>query len=370
MARGHASGSFSVLHVSQPVDGGCAKCVLDLARHQQSNGFNVVVACPSAGWLPEALATERIALERWNARRSPGPWVAGEVLALRAIMRRTSPDVVHLHSSKAGLAGRLFRVDARVVFQPHAWSFQALAPLLARAAALWERAAARRSDALVCVSERERDTGIRTGIEARYCVIPNGVDLEALRRQSAGGRRKARAALSLPDCPTVVCVGRISKQKGQDVLLEGWPAVRERVPEALLILVGPGEEQLEVDAEAGVLAVGHQDAPADWLVAADVVAVPSRWEGMSLVVLEALAVGRSIVATDAEGNAEAIQPGAGAIVPIGEAETLAAKLAERLEDSQLRAAEAAAAASRADRFDIRRTTAEVASLYRKLTAQS
>jgi glycosyltransferase involved in cell wall biosynthesis len=370
MATEHASDPLSVLHVAQPVDGGCAKCVLDLARDQHSRGFDVVVACPPVGWLPQALSADGIALEPWNAKRSPGPTVPRETLALRAIVRTRRPDLVHLHSSKAGLAGRLIRVDARVIFQPHAWSFHALAPLPARAAVLWERAAARRTDAVVCVSERERDTGVRAGIEAGYVVIPNGVDVEALRQRSPADQRAARTALGLPDRPTVVCVGRISPQKGQDVLLDAWPALRKRVPEALLILVGPGAEALTLEAESGILAVGNQAAPTDWLAAADVVAVPSRWEGMSLVALEALAVGRSIVATDADGNAEAIQPGAGAIVPIGKADALAAELALRLERPDLRAAEAAAAASRAARFDLARTTADVANLYRELVARS
>jgi glycosyltransferase involved in cell wall biosynthesis len=370
MAMQPVTEPLSVLHVSQPVDGGCAACVLELARDQHSRGFRVLVACPPAGWLPERLAAAGIALEPWSAKRSPGASVPAEALALRAILRRASPDLVHLHSAKAGLAGRLIRAEASVVFQPHAWSFHALAPVLRRAAVLWERVAAHRADAVICVSEGERDTGVRAGIDARYVVIPNGVDVEELRRRSPSDQRAARTGLGLPDCPTVVCVGRISPQKGQDVLLKAWPTVRSRVPEALLVLVGPGADQLEVESESGVLAVGNQDAPTHWLAAADVVAVPSRWEGMSLVVLEALAVGRPVVATDADGNAEAIQPGAGAIVPIGDAEAFAREVTARLERPDLRAQEAAGAAARAARFDIARTTREVADLYDEVVARS
>ena len=74
----------------------------------------------------------------------------------------------------------------------------------------------------------------------------------------------------------------------------------------------------------------------DWLAAADVVVVPSRWEGMSLGLLEALARGRSVVATDVAGSAEAIGDDAGAVVPIGDRPALAAAIAARLQNSARR----------------------------------
>lgn len=357
---------LTVLHVAQPVDGGCARYVFDLARDQTARGHQVVVASPAAGWLPQVLDEEAITVEPWDAKRSPGPWVLRETVSLRRIVGRTAPDIVHLHSSKAGLAGRLTRTDRPVVFQPHAWSFHALTGPLSRVAVLWERAAARRAEAVVCVSEAERDAGVAVGIDARYVVIPNGVDVEAVRRESPADQRAAREALGLADGPTVVCIGRASRQKGQDVLLRAWPLVRARVPSARLVLVGPGTERLAASDESGVVGVGTQRSSTPWLAAADVVAVPSRWEGMSLLVLEALAVGRSIVATDASGNAEAIGPDAGAIVPVGAPDLLGAAISERLERPDLRAIEAAAGAERARKFDLRLTAAAVTELYVRL----
>ncbi len=102
------------------------------------------------------------------------------------------------------------------------------------------------------------------------------------------------------------------------MLLEAWPAVRARVPGARLVLVGDGptEPELRAAAGEGVDLVGPRKDVPDWLAAADVVVAPSRWEGMALTLLEAMATGRSVVATEVAGAGEALGDEAGRIVPI------------------------------------------------------
>ena len=203
---------------------------------------------------------------------------------------------------------------------------------MARAAAAWERRAARRTDLIVCVSEGERATGQRAGIRGHCVVVHNGVDLTVFTPASDQDRTEARRKLGLPDVPITVCVGRLSPAKGQDILLRAWPAVRERVPTAVLYLVGAFEER---DAAEGVEFVGHQESVTEWLAAADVVASPSRWEAMSLALLEAMARGRSVVASDVGGNREAMGAGSGAIVPPEEPRPLADAIVARLLDPDL-----------------------------------
>ena len=204
-----------------------------------------------------------------------------------------------------------------------------------RGALLWERVAVRWTDAVVCVSEAERRRGEKAGVRGAWRVIPNGVDLAAYSPATSGERAAARARLRLPANPLVVCVGRLSRQKGQDVLLAAWPMVRQNVP--------------------------------DWLAAADVVAAPSRWEGMSIAVLEALARARPVVAADTPGAAEAIGDEAGAVVPIEDASRLADELAVRLRDPRRAQIEGRKARERVERlFDVRRTTAAHAALYEEL----
>jgi glycosyltransferase involved in cell wall biosynthesis len=366
-----------VLHVSQPVDGGVARVVSQLVADQVARGWDVTVACPVDVEAPlgEFLARETrehgATHHEWSAERKPGPQTAAEIRGLARIVAALRPDVVHLHSSKAGLVGRLaVRGQTPTIFQPHAWSFLALGLIAGSVAARWERLATRWCDVILCVSEGERRLGTAAGIRAEWCVIPNGIDLA--RAPSASEletmRRDVRERFGLGIVPLVVCVGRLSRQKGQDVLLDAWPAVRARTPEARLILVGTGPERqaLERRAPAGVLFAGEAADVEEWLAAADVVAVPSRWEGMSLSMLEAMARGCSVVSTDVAG-AEALPSGQSAVVPPGDARAFAEALSARLLDPTLREAEgrlnrAAVEAT----HDLLRTTAETAALYVEL----
>jgi glycosyltransferase involved in cell wall biosynthesis len=229
---------------------------------------------------------------------------------------------------------------------------------------MWERNAAARSGAVVCVSEEERALGAASRIP-RLRVIENGVDTRRFLPQTETDRTAARARHGLADEPTVVCVAIFRYQKGQDLLVAAWPQVRVEVPGARLILVGDGPFRREVEelAGPGVSFVGHQDEVVSWLATADVVAVPSRWDGMSLSLLEAMACGRSIVATDCPG-VERVLDGCGAVVPVEDGGALATAIVERLIDPIRTEVEAAIARRRVEEsFDFRRVTKQMNEVY-------
>ncbi|GAB7190009.1 glycosyltransferase [Kineococcus sp. NUM-3379] len=323
-----------VLHVAQPTTEGVARCVIDLVRDHVTRGWDVGVACPTGGDLATAALSAGAQVFPWAADRSPGPTVPGEARRLHHIVQRFDPLVVHLHSAKAGLVGRLaMRGHRPTVFQPHAWSFLAVTGPLRKATEYWERAALRWTDRVVCVSESERGQASGSGLrlDDRAVVVPNGVDTK---RFSPGDRHTARVALGLGDEPLAVCVGRLSRQKGQDVLLEAWPQVRSAVEGARLALVGdgPDKDRLVAAAPPDVSFVGKAD-PLLWYRAADVVVLPSRWEGMALVPLEAGACSRSVVLTDVAGSTESLPHSVcGAVVRPEDPATLAEAIVARLAD--------------------------------------
>lgn len=358
---------LSVLHAAQPTDAGVASYVAAVATDQLTRGWRVTVACPGGGHLAASLAAYGVPRLHWPATRSPGTATVSETRRLRQLIGTVAPDVVHLHSAKAGLAGRLaLRGGLPTLFQPHGWSWLAARGGTARAALAWERLAARWTDLLVCVGEGEAAHARHQRVGPREVVIRNGVDLSRFAPVDERARLAARDRLGVDqDVPLAVCLGRVTRQKGQDVLLAAWPLVRCA---AQLCVVGDGDllPGLRGCAPPGVRLVPPVTDPRPWYAAADVVVLPSRWEGLSLTLLEALASGCSVVVSDIPGLAEAVTNGAGARVSVGDAGALAEALTQRLTQSDLRTAEGRNAALAAREFDIRRTHDQLAAATAQL----
>jgi glycosyltransferase involved in cell wall biosynthesis len=360
-----------VLHVAQPLDAGVPLAAFALVEDQLRRGHEVVVACPEASELGERAGPAGARTLRWEATRSPGPSVPWEARALARAVAAADPDLVHLHSSKAGLVGRLvLRGRLPTVFQPHAWSFLAVEGAMRRVTLRWERLAARWADLILCVSEDERRIGWEAGVRSRELrVVPHGVDLARWPGLHAGARPAARARLGLGEEPLAVCVGRLHRQKGQAALLSLWPGIRERVPGARLILVGDGPDRAELErmGVAGVDLVGSSADVAGWLAAASLAVQPSRWEaGVPLVALEALACSRTIVFTDAPGVRDLAAEHLGAMVPLDDAATLRDAIVARLTDPGLAHAEGQAGREWVERNDQRTRMDQIARLYDEL----
>ncbi|GAA3248331.1 glycosyltransferase [Dactylosporangium siamense] len=358
----------TVLHVAQPTTGGVARVIEGLVRAQTTIGYTVTVACPP-GPLADAIESEGGRWARWDSTRQPGRSLIPELRALRGIIAKTEPDLVHLHSSKAGLVGRLgIRRRRPTVFQPHAWSFLASSALTRTLAIHWEQCATRWTDLTLYCSRAEQAAGQRRGVTAPGRVVLNGVDLDTFSPPSAAERTAARAELGLSDHASVaVVVGRACHQKGQDIALRSWKRVRQVFPDALLILAGEGVEALPLRGE-GVCALGPRSDVRRVFLAADLVLAPSRWEGMSLSLLEGMACARSTVATDVAGNREALTqgdlPGAGAIVGTDDPVALSSAVIERFAQRDLLAAEGAAARQRIEqRFDEQATIQSIHESY-------
>ncbi|MFE3016333.1 glycosyltransferase [Streptomyces sp. NPDC059256] len=388
----------TILHLVQPVEGGVARVVIDLVKAQTEEGLRAVVACPSGGELASAVESMGVPVHRWQAGRAPGPRLAREVFTAARLIRGLAPDLVHAHSAKAGLVARL-AVRGRIptVFQPHAWSFDAVGPTGARLALAWERHGARWSTRTLCVSESERRAGQAAGIDTRWTVIHNGIDLKRFNTDhldnpdhpdrpyhpdradlsDAGeGKRqlglKPRDLSGIPaDAPLVLCVGRLCRQKGQDVLLAAWPRITAAVPSAHLVLLGDGpeRERLTRTAPPHVTFAGASPDVRPWLHTADLMVLPSRWEGMALAPLEAMACGLPVVVTDVSGARESLPPGqeTHGLVPPDDPRALADAVIALLRDPVLRTAlgRQAHGHTRTTR-DFRATAAAVSGLYQDL----
>lgn len=357
-----------VLVVSQPVSGGVAVCVRQLVEAAVRAGHSVTVACPSeaSGPLAEWISTVGATHVPLEMARRPAPRDMRDVLALRRLARQV--DVVHLHSSKAGALGRvatrsLVRRRPPVVFTPHAWSWLVggrLAPLYR----FIERTLAGSADRIVAVSHAEAHDGRAVLGKSAHnlTVIVNGVDRD---RFSPHGRAAGRDQTK----PLIVCVGRLSEQKGQDLALAALAKLANT--EARLRLVGSGPEKQSLEALAKSLGIAdrvewvdHQPDPALEYRSADVVFAPSRWDGMSLVLLEAMACGRALVATSVLGS-EAVGS-AGVIVDIGNVSQMTLEIDALLADSSRRHEIGEAARDRSSEYDLAATLRENLALWMAL----
>jgi glycosyltransferase involved in cell wall biosynthesis len=352
------SEGLRILHVSETYGGGVETLVRQFAAAQVSRGHAVGLLVP-----PGMAGVQGVERNTWEPRRRRPTSAGPAVVALRRAVREHRPDVVHLHSFGAGVLGRLpgcalTGMDVPVVYQPHSWSFDVFGHRSAAAAMrAWERRAARRTDVLVVNCWDEVREGRRAGVATSARVLGVPVDLDGFRPATEDRRLQARRDLGLPGRHVVLCVGRLARQKGQDLLVEAWE--HRRLADTVLVLLGPGDPAPLRAVAPGqwgrsILAVGGQDDVRPWLQAADLAVQPSRYEGFSVVVAEVMASGVPIVATAVNGVREAVVDGppgaAGAAVAIGDMGALLDEVEKRLADPELRRREGTAGRARAERL--------------------
>ena len=303
--------------------------------------------------------------------------VGGDLRAFVAIIReirRFQPHIVHTHTAKAGVVGRIAAMLTGVPVRVHTFHGHVLhgyfSPPVTRLVVLAERMLARRTTALVAVGERVRDELLAAGIahRDRFTVIPPGVALLPV-----VDRVEARTALGLSsEGPVVLFVGRLTAVKRLDRLLEAFTEVRDRVPDAVLVVAGEGDltdEVRSVAASSGdaVRLLGWQSDVASLYASADLVVISSDNEGMPVTLLEAAMAGVPGVTTDVGSAAEVVEHGVTGLVVPPDAGALAEALVELLLDGERRSVMGRAAAQRAvERFGSARLVSDQAVFYRRL----
>ena len=364
----------SVLLAYEPPDGGVAENVLQLALGLGAHGFDVETAGPHEAIIHPRLEAAGIPIHRVAMARGYGTPArdARALRELRALLKRRRFDLVHCHSAKAGVLGRLAAraTGTRCVYTPHCFPFvgEFGAPRRVFATTI-ERALAPLAARTICVCEEERQTAIRAGLRAdRLRVVHNGCE------PCPNGFDPDPALLELRDGGVVAAaVAVLREQKRLDVLVDAAPEVLRRLPEARLAIVGDGPlrdelheraRQRGLDGEPRFAFLPFGAPAARHLRAADVYVLPSGWEALPIGVLEALACGVPQVATDVGGTGEAVSTDTGVLVPPGDPAALAEALVGLLGDAQRRAAMAEASVARhRDRFTLERMVAETAAVY-------
>jgi len=311
------------------------------------------------------------------------------VFLLRRLMKRERYDIVHAHTPVAALLGRIAARLARVpivVYTAHGFYFhERMRPLARRFFEALERAGGRLSDFVFTQSGEDRDAAIKLGIvdENQVLHIGNGVDLSRFDPDRLRGRRDAiRDSLGIPLGALVVCaVGRLVREKGYRELVAAFVEIAERFPEARLVVVGSTLQSAHDDASGEVMSsirlydlsdrvllLEPQTPVEEILIASDIYTLPSYREGMPRTILEAMAMGLPVVATNIRGSREVVVDGAtGTLVEVADPEALSLAIIDLLEDParRLRYGERAKAIARRE-FDEIKVIEKQREVFRRL----
>jgi glycosyltransferase involved in cell wall biosynthesis len=275
-------------------------------------------------------------------------------LALRSFFRAEQPDIVHTHSSKTGILGRLAAKAARVpviVHTVHGYAFPAESrPAVKAIFKFLERQAGKVTDRMIVLNET--DAAIARDLlsvpDRRLAVLPNGVDVDTYAPTTPEQRhalRRSAFGIETSDHVIVGMVGRLWFQKNPQCFVRAAIRVTAQRDKVSFFLIGDGEFRAEL--EAAIQASGHDtnririlgwrnDVP-ELLKALDLMVLPSRWEGMPLAILEAMASAVPVVASDIPGNHHLVQDGNdGRLFPLDDDLALASALLELIDDTKLR----------------------------------
>jgi glycosyltransferase involved in cell wall biosynthesis len=342
-----------IAHVITRLDlGGAQQNTLYCCEHHDRQKYEVYLIAGSGGHLD--LDTRllphdvHVHLVPW-LRHPVRPWA--DLVAffrLASFFKKEKIQVVHTHSSKAGILGRLAAAWAGVpvvVHTVHGWGFhEGQAGWLKGIYVALERLCASLTGILIAVSEENKRYGLANGIGngGQYRVIHSGIDPDGF-KVSKDRAAHVHKKIGLAEGPTVLVLSNFKKQKSPETVVAVLERLVAKVPEVVLLWAGdgPGRARVEAALEAKGLGkharfLGWRTDVADLLAISDVLLLTSIYEGLPRVVLQAMSAGKPVVATAVSGTPEAVENGVtGYLREPGDAEGMAVDIACLLVDPAL-----------------------------------
>lgn len=340
-----------VLHILEATIGGTKRHGYTLATGLDSATFDVAVACPLVR--SEAQGDTSFVADLRAAGvpvlpvpmiRAVRPWQdARAALCLYGLLRRRQFDIIHTHSSKAGILGRVvgrMATNAKIIHSPQGFYFLGSSGVGRQFYLGLERFAGRLTDRLVALSGSERDVAVTSGVAAedQVALIENGVDAEEIRQRAQDSPGRAELGIP-PNAPLVGTLARFIPQKAPEDTLAVIQRLHAKLPDLHFLWVGHGgPQEREIRAQAAELGLadrlhflGYRPDALGLVRLVDVFLLTSRWEGMPYSILEAMALAKPIVATAAVGTSDILEHNrTGMLATVGDVDTLAAHVYELL----------------------------------------
>lgn len=373
---------MSRIHVIEVVgnsEGGGTNFVMTLIDSLDPARFALTLVAPEATWLADRCAAA-------GAAYVPMPFMASRSshtvrTRLSHLLQETPGHVVHAHGTRAAwytLHSFPRPRESAFFYSEHLFAFDARSGLASSPWRAVEHTLCRQADVLLtsCPANMRRVLALNWVPAARIGCDRVGFSAAQVHAQIA--HPLSRAALRLPDDALVVgSVGRLIAQKGWTYLLRGFAEVLHTCPKTYLVAIGDGEERSRLASLAHKLGIaervrflGAQSNPWSWMVACDVIVLPSLWEGGWQTPLEALATGVPLIVSRVGGTEDYVADGRnGILVPPRDMRALADALGALLRDPAKRAAMRAAPRDILAEYDVRQVQRTIATLYERAASQ-
>jgi glycosyltransferase involved in cell wall biosynthesis len=344
---------LQVLCVCEPLAAGVPVYVEQLVRKLEGPRIHFTVACPAKSILRQRLAGSAVTFAEVDMHRGLNPLTESRaMLQLWKLIRGKKFDVLHLHSSKAGLLGRLLARFRKLptVFTPHCFSFESVHDINAkfRSYLMAERKLGKATDVLACVSSYERELALRYGIvpAERIVMVPCFVDVQRWTLRGYPEGLKSKLGISA-NYKVVGTVSRFHVQKAPLDFARMAELVLRQRPEITFLFIGEDGplrgEFLQYLRSRGlaerVILEPWTDDPeylTQCVAMMDVFVLNSLWEGSPLAIIEAMAMERPVVATDIPALREMVQEaGCGLLSSPGHPERMAADVLRVLDSPEL-----------------------------------
>ena len=334
-----------------PILSGVQKAMYDTLIRLDRETYDISVLCQSEGKLTDELKKQNIKyITVPELKREINPFF--DLYALFKIynlFRKEHYDIVHTHSSKPGIIGRLAAKLAGIkviVHTVHGFAFHESSPKLSILIyGLLEKLVGYATDLVIFVNNKDRLTALKMKLlpAKKTITIFNGVDLAIYNNNNGSIKAKQLIGIEKNGHPFIGMVTRLWEQKAPEDFIRAIPFVVKNIPKAKFLVIGDGplREKLEqistaLNIQQNVIFLGWRKDVKDLLKIMDIFVLPSLWEGLPISILEAMANAKPVIASNIKGNNELVIHGeTGLLVPIQSPQKIGESVLQLLGDSSL-----------------------------------
>lgn len=369
-----------MIKVLQLIDGGFIgggqTHIISLCRNLDKNNFSPVISADPDGDFSILVKKNRL---EFRGIKLPKIFRKKYLNALSGFVREMNPDIIHAHGGVAGMYSRFLKRDnpeLKIVYTLHGIHYLMSKNLIRKYTSLAiEQYLVNFCDAYICVSEDDVKTAGKNKIISsdKVYLIHNGININRFKNVIADKNIKASLGISENDF-VIGNVSRFDEQKNQIYIINKMPELLKQIPDLKLLLIGDGklydycrDKADKLKVSDNIIFAGSVPDPENYYPLMDLFVFPSKWEGFSITLLEALASGRCIIASDIPSNREIIRHGeSGMLFKLGSDKALIKQILELYGNTDLKKSLSDSALKSSEIYDEKSMTEKISNIYLSL----